>query len=196
MLVDKSTQVSGTTIYISSFKAFSDFKQIFSSLCQAVFGFNNKDISFSHRSRIDQTETVIFEGSKVIVQGVVGQNSNGVYIVPSSISQSIDLSSKRLFERFRRSLKVLSACLMVLGMVIVYYKCLKGEWKPFSRKEEDKNALLGKTGECIICLSRPKNTLIIPCKHIAVCSNCPLVDKCPICRAPIDSISEISFINN
>ena len=159
-------------------------------------GFNNKFISFSHRSRIDQSESVLFEGSKVVVQGVVGENQNGVYIIPSSICQGVDLNGKRILARFRNGLKALSFCIMLLGMVIVYYKCIKGEWRIFGKKSESKEVAQAKTGDCIICLSRPKNTLINPCKHIAFCSSCPAVDKCPICRTWIESLSEITFINN
>ena len=37
--------------------------------------------------------------------------------------------------------------------------------------------------ECPVCLVRPKNCLLSPCRHV-VCTECaPKVDKCPICRA-------------
>lgn len=47
--------------------------------------------------------------------------------------------------------------------------------------------------ECLICLSAPKDTLIMPCCHFCVCSECgkQLVAKkhtCPICRGNISSL--------
>mmetsp|Transcript_61244 Transcript_61244/g.145787 ORF Transcript_61244/g.145787 Transcript_61244/m.145787 type:complete len:649 (+) Transcript_61244:108-2054(+) len=40
--------------------------------------------------------------------------------------------------------------------------------------------------ECVSCYSRPKNVLLLPCRHISVCHSClrQLRDeKCPLCRA-------------
>lgn len=40
---------------------------------------------------------------------------------------------------------------------------------------------------CKVCLDRQANIVLLPCKHVAVCSQCVfgLNDKCPICRAKI-----------
>ena len=47
--------------------------------------------------------------------------------------------------------------------------------------------------ECLICLSEPKDTLIMPCCHFCVCEACgkELVkakQTCPICRGNISSL--------
>ena len=47
--------------------------------------------------------------------------------------------------------------------------------------------------ECLICLSDPKDTLIMPCCHFCVCEHCgkELVkakQTCPICRGNISSL--------
>lgn len=40
--------------------------------------------------------------------------------------------------------------------------------------------------ECVICLTEPKDTTIIPCNHFAVCSECfGKIETCPICRTKI-----------
>ena len=40
--------------------------------------------------------------------------------------------------------------------------------------------------ECAICFENPKNAFLRPCGHLAVCMACAAaIDKCPICRAPI-----------
>ena len=47
--------------------------------------------------------------------------------------------------------------------------------------------------ECMICLSDPKDTLIMPCGHFCVCETCgkSLVESkhsCPVCRGHISSM--------
>lgn len=45
-------------------------------------------------------------------------------------------------------------------------------------------------GECMICYSRPKNVLLLPCRHCSVCHPClrSLRDeKCPLCRSVFSS---------
>eukprot|EP00927_Polykrikos_kofoidii_P026395 TRINITY_DN23506_c0_g3_i1.p1 TRINITY_DN23506_c0_g3~~TRINITY_DN23506_c0_g3_i1.p1 ORF type:complete len:625 (+),score=95.93 TRINITY_DN23506_c0_g3_i1:153-1877(+) len=44
--------------------------------------------------------------------------------------------------------------------------------------------------ECMICYSRPKNVLLLPCRHCSACHPClrSLRDeKCPICRSPFNA---------
>jgi hypothetical protein len=41
---------------------------------------------------------------------------------------------------------------------------------------------------CVICLERPKNVLLQPCRHLCVCQACsPTIAECPLCRTNIDS---------
>jgi len=51
--------------------------------------------------------------------------------------------------------------------------------------KEDKEAR-----ECVICFVHPKNVLMIPCMHMAMCQQCFNTNKpthCPICRADVSS---------
>ncbi|XP_075487800.1 putative E3 ubiquitin-protein ligase LUL4 [Primulina tabacum] len=53
---------------------------------------------------------------------------------------------------------------------------------------------LGK--ECVICMTEVKNTAVLPCRHLCMCSECAKElrlqsDKCPICRQPIEELLEI-----
>lgn len=44
------------------------------------------------------------------------------------------------------------------------------------------------TEECVICLTDPKDTILLPCRHLCVCSECfRHVDKCPVCRSAFDN---------
>lgn len=50
---------------------------------------------------------------------------------------------------------------------------------------------------CVICLSQESDTLIFPCGHLCLCSNCSDVVKtqtkmCPVCRTKIQSILPIN----
>lgn len=44
--------------------------------------------------------------------------------------------------------------------------------------------------ECVICLSAPRNSVVIPCRHLCLCNECAETlryqsNKCPICRGRI-----------
>ena len=42
--------------------------------------------------------------------------------------------------------------------------------------------------ECVICLTNPKDTTLLPCRHLCVCCEClKHIDKCPVCRSPFDT---------
>lgn len=50
--------------------------------------------------------------------------------------------------------------------------------------------------ECIICLTEAKNTAVLPCRHMCLCSDCAKElrlqsNKCPVCRQPIEELLEI-----
>lgn len=54
--------------------------------------------------------------------------------------------------------------------------------------------------ECVICLSEPRDTTVIPCRHMCMCSGCAKVlqfqtNRCPICRQPVERLLEIK-VNN
>jgi hypothetical protein len=50
--------------------------------------------------------------------------------------------------------------------------------------------------ECVICLSEPRDTTVLPCRHMCMCSGCARVlrfqtDRCPICRQLVERLLEI-----
>lgn len=51
--------------------------------------------------------------------------------------------------------------------------------------------------DCIICMSETKDTVIMPCAHVCLCTPCSILmqkegkDKCPICRSAIKSYMKI-----
>lgn len=51
---------------------------------------------------------------------------------------------------------------------------------------------------CVVCLTNPKDTALMPCRHFCVCSECgtqlrlaPARNKCPLCRAAVEDIVRI-----
>ncbi|RVW97263.1 putative E3 ubiquitin-protein ligase LOG2 [Vitis vinifera] len=50
--------------------------------------------------------------------------------------------------------------------------------------------------ECVICLSEPRDTTVLPCRHMCMCGGCAKVlrfqmNRCPICRQPVEQLLEI-----
>ncbi|KAL6884666.1 hypothetical protein ACP4OV_010602 [Aristida adscensionis] len=50
--------------------------------------------------------------------------------------------------------------------------------------------------ECVICLSEPRDTTVLPCRHMCLCRECAQLlrfqtNKCPICRQPVERLLEI-----
>lgn len=46
---------------------------------------------------------------------------------------------------------------------------------------------------CVVCIENPKNTVVLPCRHLCMCSECAQAvrnqrGKCPICRGEIDKL--------
>ncbi|KAA0049396.1 putative E3 ubiquitin-protein ligase LUL4 [Cucumis melo var. makuwa] len=55
--------------------------------------------------------------------------------------------------------------------------------------------------ECVICMTEPKDTAVLPCRHLCMCSECAKElrlqsNKCPICRQPIEELIEIRINNS
>nr|XP_017219657.1 PREDICTED: probable E3 ubiquitin-protein ligase LUL4 [Daucus carota subsp. sativus] len=52
--------------------------------------------------------------------------------------------------------------------------------------------------ECVICMTEPKDTAVLPCRHMCLCSECAKAlriqsNNCPICRQPIEELMEIKI---
>ncbi|KAL8121705.1 putative E3 ubiquitin-protein ligase LUL4 isoform X1 [Apium graveolens] len=54
--------------------------------------------------------------------------------------------------------------------------------------------------ECVICMTEPRDTAVLPCRHMCLCSECAKAlriqsNNCPICRQPIEELMEIKIDN-
>jgi hypothetical protein len=55
--------------------------------------------------------------------------------------------------------------------------------------------------ECVVCMSEPRDTTVLPCRHMCMCSECAKVlryqtNRCPICRTPVERLLEIKVPKN
>jgi len=62
-----------------------------------------------------------------------------------------------------------------------------------SSKESLDTDIDGGTQDCIICLSEPRDTAVLPCRHMCFCSYCAGIvrlqcDRCPVCRQKVASL--------
>lgn len=53
--------------------------------------------------------------------------------------------------------------------------------------------------ECVICICEPRDTLILPCKHLCLCNSCAdslryQASNCPICRSPFRALLQIRAV--
>src|SRR5690242_7318034 len=50
-----------------------------------------------------------------------------------------------------------------------------------------------KLGECVVCMEKLSNCIILPCAHLCLCSSCApkIKQSCPLCRAPIQSVTYV-----
>jgi len=52
------------------------------------------------------------------------------------------------------------------------------------------------TQECVICMSSPRNTVVLPCRHLCLCLECShalqeQTNRCPICRTAVESLVQL-----
>lgn len=48
-------------------------------------------------------------------------------------------------------------------------------------------------GECVACLTRRADIILVPCRHVCLCKACAETyhahcDKCPMCRATVSKM--------
>ena len=57
-----------------------------------------------------------------------------------------------------------------------------GETKTVADEDEEMDT------DCVVCMDKPKNTVLMPCKHMCVCPACAAsLETCPMCRATVES---------
>ena len=44
--------------------------------------------------------------------------------------------------------------------------------------------------KCVACLEEPRDTILMPCRHLCICASCfdmLTLDRCPVCRTEFSS---------
>jgi hypothetical protein len=48
---------------------------------------------------------------------------------------------------------------------------------------------------CVVCIEKPRNTILLPCAHVCLCQGCSVrVKDCPMCRAFVEKSHRV-FLN-
>lgn len=66
--------------------------------------------------------------------------------------------------------------------------------RPATNDDDEDNG-----SECVICICEPRDTLILPCRHLCLCNSCAdslryQANNCPICRAPFRALLQIRAV--
>lgn len=101
----------------------------------------------------------------------------------SSASSSSDANTK--YEA-----RVLRQKLLVNGSVYNVYDIFGVEADDPSAIDSDIQA------SCVICMSEPRTTIVMPCRHMCLCEGCAeslkvQSVKCPICRGPVRGLLKV-----
>lgn len=112
------------------------------------------------------------------------------------------------------SIKIIKQKLLAGGMELLLQELygLENKQKPRGEEEEEEEAEVGGGedggkdsdsegeddlgAECVICITDIKDTLLLPCRHLCLCSSCAAnlrfqASNCPICRAPFRALLQI-----
>ena len=114
---------------------------------------------------------------------------------------------KRLQDKklgIQRNQIIWSELILIFGYIFVR-RCVKfyGKLKTVFEEinERDRNDKMAKISEiltddfrCVTCWDRPKNVILKPCMHMALCGCClrkQANNKCPICKETIQDVVKI-----
>eukprot|EP00747_Dinoflagellata_sp_TGD_P167994 gnl/TRDRNA2_/TRDRNA2_193434_c0_seq1.p1 gnl/TRDRNA2_/TRDRNA2_193434_c0~~gnl/TRDRNA2_/TRDRNA2_193434_c0_seq1.p1 ORF type:complete len:425 (+),score=82.24 gnl/TRDRNA2_/TRDRNA2_193434_c0_seq1:85-1359(+) len=102
---------------------------------------------------------------------------------------SVSESSSR--KRPRWSAHIFAQKFLYEGQLFVLHEVF-GVWSKLASLEAEA-AGEGGSSECVICLCEPRDTAVLPCRHMCFCSYCAGIvrlqcDKCPVCRQKVQSL--------
>lgn len=93
---------------------------------------------------------------------------------------------------------------VVCGDRVVDLQSLYGTISRQNRPSQMTNELSGAAPaasegtDCVICLTNPRDTVIVPCRHVCLCSTCAAVTsstwsfQCPVCRARVAAMVKLA----
>ncbi|XP_017779031.1 PREDICTED: uncharacterized protein LOC108564480 isoform X1 [Nicrophorus vespilloides] len=162
------------------------------SLFYRIGQFLDKIFALLHNTLYAFKELLVLIGSGVwfAITLIPFSLSFGVSLLSSIIKQFIYDTCILAVHKFRRYLyRKLTKCLLTVWNKTVFKLRDKRKKKEVVQKlavEESENAC------CVICRERLKCVVILPCKHLCLCTECTNVmhlfrRRCPICRTFVEN---------
>lgn len=94
-------------------------------------------------------------------------------------------------------IKCLKQKVFVAGVMYIIQEIFGLQNSPDGDGDGNGNAgMYDSSNECIVCMAEPRDTVVLPCRHLSLCGPCAEVlryqsNKCPICRAPFHALLQI-----
>ncbi|RLU16985.1 hypothetical protein DMN91_011054 [Ooceraea biroi] len=109
---------------------------------------------------------------------VIEKHSDGTYVL----------------KALKQKLYVDGLCYLLQEIYGIENKNAENAKQPGSDEDTEDNG-----SECVICMSEVRDTLILPCRHLCLCSSCAdslryQANNCPICRAPFRALLQIKAL--
>ena len=105
----------------------------------------------------------------------------------SSFEQYFNIAQRYIDYRFKRVENVFQGLADFEPSYIEKYKKNKKETIVEIPKEDSVKSVPNEQNICCVCMNNPYNCLLMPCKHLCICSKCSeSLDTCPKCRAKIE----------
>lgn len=170
-----------------------------------IFGFISGVSQRGHQT----TEEVLREGSYITAIGEIELSDTGLKIQPSKVGPMFLTTAtkstvlRRLEEAKSSTLVKILICstigAVLVGLIArkVYVKRkvareerLFRESMERSRKErrsKQRVETLSDAERCVVCVTNPKEVIVLPCGHVCLCEDCAIQIKsaCPVCRCDI-----------
>eukprot|EP00047_Mylnosiga_fluctuans_P013015 m.28865 g.28865 ORF g.28865 m.28865 type:complete len:434 (-) comp4604_c0_seq1:229-1530(-) len=139
-------------------------------------------------------------GIPVVVLMTVSRASERLYVQESDADELSPLARPHCLATFAAleadgpdgglTLRPLAQRLYANGAVFLLRELYGLEHKAASGPDDESD------GDCLVCMSEPRDTLVLPCRHLCLCRGCAEVlryqsSRCPICRAPFHSLLQL-----
>jgi len=161
-------------------------------------------LSSKYVTGIETVERMLVAGTEITVIGEVDKKLKNITIKPPLnglkyilTKQSI-AKTKNNEEFWMRFWKYLCVGFCITGSSLIVYRIYK-RFKKYQENREINRLLNENTGSaednpntCVICFTRSRDVVIIPCGHVCSCRGCTEQCRiCPICRQNIERLVPI-----
>lgn len=93
-----------------------------------------------------------------------------------------------MYDFFRRKFKMF--------IIVARRNIVSINWRFYKRNADEREEMVIEENYCIICQENVKDVLLLPCKHVCLCSYCQLKlnrhgRKCPVCRTNVQRTMKV-----